>query len=460
MTLLDFPQDMYRFREGEKPLYGDFPELKKAVQWLIAQLPKEEWPIRRDIVAKRFYQSLIGEFTDVTGKGRYFDDKDLIGWYLFLGESFTDHPWNYEVIFGCRVIPILAAIGRNLDLLLTVEGFVDRAKSLLIVERAQPNGALFEILVAAAYAREGWRVTFKPAQPGVARTYDLDIEKDGKRYAVECKRMEGGEYVEQERSCMRELWKVPCLLLAKKEKRSTYLDVAFKIEIQNVPNAYLMDIVLGFIRSRKPSRLWDDAIASGVVGDLDLSAIQESLKTGYLLHPGPVFNKLLTGSYRRYDSMIAALRMKFATCPHFVDELDLAIVARWSSVSEVAIDKRARDIQAKLVEANAQLPRDVPGIIHIGFEAISGDAVELRRYDKILDRVRNFDSKGSRLEFIYCHYFAPETTPEVTWAIDETLQWMGVRKGDRPLKKGLLLLPEDEGLSRTGVHWDGRNVSK
>jgi hypothetical protein len=248
---------------------------------------------------------------------------------------------------------------------------------------------------------------------------------------------------------------VPCIELAQTEQRSTYLDIRFKIELKDVPDFYLLHRTREFVKSGMPSLLWDDDISSGVIGDLDLNPILESLKTGYLLHPGPVFQKLLTGSYRRYDSMIEAVRMKRATNPHFVDAVDLAVIARWSSLSETAIDKKARDIHAKLVEANKQLPTDIPGVIHIGFEALSGDTVEQRRYEKILDRARNFDRAGSRLEFIYCNYFAPETSPEETWAIDETVQWTGVRETDRPLPSGMLVLPEKEGPRRSGVHWDG-----
>ncbi len=43
MPLLDFPPDMYQLRPGEAPLYGPFPQLKKAVQWLISLLPEGEW---------------------------------------------------------------------------------------------------------------------------------------------------------------------------------------------------------------------------------------------------------------------------------------------------------------------------------------------------------------------------------------------------------------------------------
>jgi hypothetical protein len=144
-------------------------------------------------------------------------------------------------------------------------------------------------------------------------------------------------------------------------------------------------------------------------------------------------------------------------CPHYIEELDLAVIARWSSLSEAAIDKKARDIQAKLVEANRQLPSDIPGVIHIGFEALSGDIVEQRRYDKIVARANEFDPAGSRLEFIYCHYFAPETTPEEVWAIDETLHWISNhrRQKSRPLRDILLLFPENERPTRKGVHWDG-----
>jgi hypothetical protein len=460
MSLLtDFPPDMYCLGPGDQQLYGTFPDLRKCVQWFIAQLPEGEWPARRDAVARVFYQTLVGERIDLDPKGRFFNDRDMFGWYLFLGEAFNDHPWNYEVIYGSRVVPVLGAIGRNLELLQTVEGFVERARSIATTERSQPNGGLFEILVAAAYARAGWRVRFKPTKRG-EKTYDLDAEKNGRRFAIECKRMEGGEYHEQERARMRELWKIPCMGLAEVDQRSTYVDVRFKIELSDVPDLYLLHRTKEFVHSGLPSLLWDDDIASGVIGDLDLTPIQEVLKTDSILHPGPVFNKLLTGSYRRYDSMIEISRIKFAGCPHYVDELDLAVIARWSSHSEAAIEKKARDIQAKLVEANRQLPTDLPGVIHIGFEALAGDAVEQRRYEKIIARTDAFDPAGSRLEFIYCHYFAPEATPDEVWGFDETLHWISNyhRRNHRPLRNVMLVLPEHEG-TRRGMHWDGGGTS-
>src|SRR5438128_848653 len=117
MSRLNFPADLFHLRQGESPMYGGFSDLKQGVGYFKSLMKPEEWVARRATVAKRFYQSLIGEVDDPTGKGQYFDNRDLFDWYLFLGEAFTDHPWNYEVIYGCRVVPILAAIGSELDIL-------------------------------------------------------------------------------------------------------------------------------------------------------------------------------------------------------------------------------------------------------------------------------------------------------------------------------------------------------
>jgi hypothetical protein len=110
-----------------------------------------------------------------------------------------------------------------------MDGFKHRATDLVSKGKAQPNGPLFEMLVAGAYARAGAKVAFRPEKPGEAKSYDLDVELKGRRWAVECKRMEGGEYHEQERERMRALWKLPCFLLVQ-EAHSTMLVVNFKVD--------------------------------------------------------------------------------------------------------------------------------------------------------------------------------------------------------------------------------------
>jgi hypothetical protein len=116
------------------------------------------------------------------------------------------------------------------------------------------------------------------------------------------------------------------------------------------------------------------------------------------------------------------------------------------------VNKKARDILKRLSDANDQLPTDVAGVVHIGFEALGADMIERRRYEKILETARKFDRGMSKLEFVYCHYFAPDPSLEETWAIDETVQWLGVSP-DGPLENGQLL-PSDHDSGRAGVYWE------
>jgi hypothetical protein len=102
-------------------------------------------------------------------------------------------------------------------------------------------------------------------------------------------------------------------------------------------------------------------------------------------------------------------------------------------------------------------------VIHIGFDALSGDLVEKRRYDRIMSRVNAFHPGRSRLEYIYCHYFAPETTPDEPWAIDETVHWISNhrRQSSRPLRDVMLVLPKMKRLpGRAHIGTDSGNALK
>lgn len=449
MSQISFPKDMFHLRHGEQPLYGEQPDLRQAVDYFKSLLKEGEWEGRRAAIATRFYQSLIGERP--TEKGTYYDDRDLFGWFLFLGEAFNDHPWNYEIYYGSRVVPVLATIGHSLDILKSIDGFEDRAKRLVHNDRAQPNGLLFEMLVAAAYGRAGAKVVMRPETPGQGKSHDLDVELGGKRWAIECKRLEGGgEYAETERLRIHELWDSACAKLVKQE-RSCLLNIEFKVELNQVPDDYIFYRTGRFLNGYKTGYLWSDRVADGDFSDLSLSDLQDALKKRPIVHPSPFFTKLLTGDHKRGDSLLSMLRIRYASNPHYVKEIDLAVLNKWDSRAEAAIERKARDITKRLSDANSQLPADIPGVIHIGFDCLGKDEIEVRRYNKIINSTRDFDRGASQLEVIYCHYFSPDPTPEDVWAIDETIQWRAISQ-ERPLKPGRVLL--SDGPGRKGVYWD------
>ena len=208
MTDFEIPDDFFEF-EGERT--GDWPDsldVRRAVEWFRSGIPADEWKRRRLAAAKRMY-GLIINGTEPGESGRFFESRDSFGWYLFQAEAYIDHVWNYDPVFGSRVVPVFAAIGRNAELLRDVDGIEERIARMVGAERAQPNGPLFELLVAAAYRRAGGRVAFVPEQRGGSRKHDMDVAVDGRNYAVECKRMEISDFGEAERTRLRTLWG-PC----------------------------------------------------------------------------------------------------------------------------------------------------------------------------------------------------------------------------------------------------------
>lgn len=448
---LTIPAEAFGPPPERDELTPDNPDVRRAVDWLKSYLAPQDWLERRAAAFTRLYAAAYG-LPAQDKRGRFFDDADAFGWYLFLADAFIDHPWNYEPMFGSRVVPLFAALGRDLDLLKSVHGIDERVKRLVGPERRQPNGGVFELLVAAAYRRAGGKVAFRAERPGIAKTYDMDVSIAGSELAIECKRLETSEYDERERMRMRDLWE-PAAALAQSVQRSTFGNVSFSIPVFDVPDGYLFDKVSMWLDSGLPSLVWADEIAGGVVGEPDLEPLRKVLMTDEVLSAGTRLQELLSGKYLRHARYLQVLRAKAGMSPRYLAACDLAILLRWQSLAPSSIDAKARDVLKRLAEGNRQLPDDKPGIIHIGFEAVEGDEVERARYEKILASTGGFDPQGKPLRYVYVHYFVPESPPDEAWAFDETVHWRRISGTDpRPLASPFLVMPADV-QGRDGPHW-------
>lgn len=438
------------------PGWPDDPDLSRAVDWFISFMSADEWQSRRLAALERFLNAATGNLAeDPSGVGRFFSADDQLAWYLFLGQANLDHPTIYDFMFGSRVLPLLRSIGRSLDLLKGVDGIGQRVQRMVGAERRQPNGGLFELLVAAAYRREGAEVRFLPEQPGVKKMHDMEVRIRGQEWSVECKRMEIGEYTEKERARARELW-LPTAHEMQRRGLNVLAAVRFASELDDIPPEYLARHSIqwmsgGFLAPHR----WQDRHGAGSIGRLDMSRLRALLKTDDVALHSSRMMELLTGEYKRNAKVIQVLLAKMAENPLYVAECDQAIVLDWESHSPAAIDGKARDVLKRLADGVRQLPDNRPGVIHIGLESVDGDDVERLRYDKVIRTITNFDPQGKELEYVYVHWFAPESSPTRSEAFDETSHWSGRRPGHlRPLRDGMLVLAPDI-ATRDGVHWDG-----
>jgi hypothetical protein len=355
--------------------WEDDPDLRRAVEWLKTFITPQDWIKRREAAAVRLYKITRGLLESADDKGRFFSETDSFGWYLFLADAYLDHSWNYDPMFGSRVVPVFAAIGRNLSLLKEISGIEKRVRRLAGSEKRQPNGGLFELLVAAAYCKIGGNVTFLEERPGKSKTHDMDVLLHGQKWAVECKRMETGEYGERERARMRELWCPIADYLASLSK-SVYCNVNFKVEVCHIPEDYLVTKAQEWLATSHLPLFWNDEVGAGTIKALDLLPLQKELEKYDILASGTRLLELLSGKYVRNGNYIQLLHTKSDISPRYVSSCDIAVLLQWESSAEEAINNRARDILKKLSEATSQLPDATPGIVHIGFEAVDGERVE------------------------------------------------------------------------------------
>ena len=436
------------------PGWPENPDIRRAVDWFLTFLDPEEWKRRRFAALQHFVDAASGEVSaDPNGKGRFFDERDQFAWYLFLAQAVLDHPTIYDFTFGPRVMPIMAAIGRNFDLLQGVKGVEGRVRRMIGQEKGQPNACLFELLVAAAYTQRGADVSFLEERPGVAKTHDLDVLLDGTLWAVECKRMEGGQYTEDERTRARQLW-LPMARGFQEHNIDVYCNTRFLVELSKIPVGYFSGKVKewgagGMLRPVT----WSDALSIGEIRRLDLGPLTRALKSDDIALNSSRLYELLTGTYKPNAKIISSLNVRRAENPLYVAEFQGGTVFDWESLSPESVDAKARDVLKRLSEGNSQLPDGRPSIIHVGIEAVDGVEVERARYEKIIRNIVNFDPGTKELEYVYVTWYAPESPPNNSGAFDETCHWQAVRpRRRRPLDRGLLVLPS--GLpSRNGAHW-------
>jgi hypothetical protein len=448
----DIPDDFFEPKDGRDERWPDHPEVRRAVEWFKSSMGTTEWRARRLAVARRIYGLTING-ADPGSSGRFFDERDSFAYQLFLAEAFIDHIWNYDPIFGSRVVPVFAAIGRNFDLLQGVAGIGERVTRMIGAERAQPNGPLFELLVAAAYRRAGGQVAFVPEQRGGPRTHDMDVELHGRTYAVEGKRMETSEYGDAERQRVRQLWGPSAAHLGN-ILCSTLAQVEFLEPLADVPSDYLTRKTKSWQLAPAREFTWEDRHGRGRIKRLDLAPLRSVLETDDVLNGSTRLAELLTGRYKRHQPMISSLRVKLAENPRYVTECDYATILEWTPLAPASISGRARDVLRKVADGLGQVPADRPSVIHVGFEAVEGDAVEALRHRRIAASMKDFDPEDKPLECVYTHFFAPESPPDEGWAFDETVDVRAIRPtGPPPLQEPFLVL-EPSSEQRRGGHWE------
>lgn len=439
----------------------DDAETRRAFEWFLGFLQPAEWKARvaaidRQLDARLGKRMTLGEaqpqaYVSITD--------DQMGWYLYLVEAVLNDVRAYEPTEGARVVPLFKTIGANLEFAQRIRGVTDRIHRLLAEERNQPDGPLFELLVALVWCRNGFEVELLPERPP-ERSVDIRASKDGEHWFVECKRLQANsDYSRGEQEKWSVMWAMFQRVLIKQGLFGLF-DIVFHVELSSLPDSYLVDQLSGKLRRIKSAcTIVDNDVWRVDVSLVDYKAARRHLARYLVKYPGEQFNELIGGrreATRKFSGVVVGRyeRMGPRGSNRFLDDMNFATGAFWSCDSPVAIGRKARDIRRHLSDAVAQLPDGEKGAIHVGLETVDGPEVEVERLHRIMRSVLRFDPRGKDLQWVFCHTMQSYAPPDQGWVIDETVHRFG-RKDAQPalaVDREFAVLREEVAIEN-GAHW-------
>lgn len=432
--------------------------LRDAVAVFLGRMPPEEWKSRRQQLID-YLKSLPTDIGLDKAQSIRFQ-KDEIVWYLFLCEQTLNDSRCVDVSQQQRILPFFLGLGARLSYASSVKGLDKKIDDILSTYKSNPDGLIFEILVALSYAEKGWAVEF--LEEGTTKTPDMVARKNGNELYIECKRLvRRTEYAEQERSEFLRLWEAGKETLVKNQQW-VWMKGVFHSEVSSLPTNFLSDI----FKSKLPIStdeilLHDDADVTIYARLIDAPAVKQHMSEYCVKLGSPFFTRLLGGNWAPMNSqvtMINAVRVDYvADCEvqalgGYIDDIEWGCGFTRSFDSEVSVDKKARDILTHLARAVDQLPKDKPSFVHIAAETFEGKDVERRRTEKVINSMESFTTDRPLLGISF-HRFLANQCADKLYEFDETV--------DKFRVNGFYLkdIPENvvnpyDVVLREGQHWE------
>lgn len=438
-------------------------DIKNALDWFLGFFNDAEWHRRMRSIEDCLNLILAPKPTrkEAHTLASVSISEDRICWYLYLVHTALYAPHQYEPTQGSRILPIFKRLGMNIERVKEIKNINDRVAKLISNERAQPDSGLFELLVALNWSMNGWNnVELLNESPPVKRP-DIQCTRSGESWYVECKRLsKTSDYSESERQKWHRMWR-PLSDFLIDSQLPFLLDIIFHVELENLDDDFIKRELTGKLKLVTfPCLIISNQIWTVRVEFVDIAAARVHLKRNYVKYPSDQLNLLIAGRRDPNRGFTAAIAGKFVRIGEgggnnqFLDSISFAAGAFWHCDAPQATRKKARDIRRHLAEAVSQLPSRELCAVHIGLETLDGHPVEAERYRRICDTVFNFDARGKKLRWVYCHLFQSYAPPDQAWAIDETVYYFGNKKFRRkePLISRTVIVPAKD-TDGDGVHW-------
>ncbi len=438
------------------------PEVLLSWKWFMSLISSNEWNKRKANIEERItIKPKVGSPANVPlDKGTLLViNDDQIGWYLYLVEMWLYEPHKYELFQGARVIPIFKRFGLDFDLLMQINGIKKKVKNLIKVRKSEADALLFEILVALNWKKNGWDVSFLD-ESKTGKMPDLFAQKDENEYFIECKRQKkSSDYVYREtkkRQIM--ISHISKFLLL----NNLLLDIVFHVELESLPDTYLLDLLKSRITStKKTTKINLPGIIDISISSINLNEINDYLKEYLVRNRSPLYNFLI--GKKNMDNLSFTSGSIATTFKNLDDDAGTEYLEEIKNAYGVvckcdapdAISAKARDIKGQLHAALKQFQPNQNVIVHIGMETFDGPEVERKRLDKIVNTMEELGVRGNDLEWMFLHFFQSYSTPQEVWVFDETVKAISnsLLETPCPLRSRFLVVGNETNIDNV-EHWD------
>jgi hypothetical protein len=443
---------------GERDVMAD-AILRAGIAPFLDRLSGAEWEARRARIISAL--KVVDQGNELAKAKSIRVQDDEIVWYLYLCLQALEDPFCMDGSQVARAAPFFAGIGERWVYADRVKGLGKKIEEVLRHKRKDPDGLLFEILVALAYAEAGWEVELLDERPP-AKTPDMLVKMGEIELYVECKRLARRTgYAEKERNDFLCLWDASKHVLAELG-RWVWFKGVFHVEISTLPRDFLCAIFKNSLPiGNEECIIYDGPEATIQARPIDQQKVQTHLTKWRVKANSAVLSQLLGGDWAPLNSSVSILKLvrtsEVADCEApvlgtYIDEIGWACGFTRDFDSAISIDKKAKDVTKHLSDAVQQVPIDRPSIIHIAAETLEGTDVERLRTQKVMATVEDF-IMGKPVVAVRFHRFLANQTVDKLWEFDETVERF-CRNGFPDNLLPLNVVVPTTTKMRSGSHWN------
>ena len=389
------------------PVTGTIDEnLAEAMERLLSRVPRSWWREQQSL-AEEAQRNAVLDPLRLCGrerKGPDFTRLHKYAYYLSVADCHLKKEPLLDIYTAARAVPQIYYLGASIESLRNVDGASRKIRELWRAPSTETDSRIFELLVAAAFARMGHEVSF--IEETAEKSPDLRLHDKPIPIVVECKRKQPlNEYEEKEFSIIEEVFSILC---DEQEELGLIgeLAIGFKEELVGVSAANIIQDIRGITKS-----LSTYATKETGWGTIDLKPVPLSTTFEPTRLYSPDFLKSVFGIDLQTDEFDGICAVVKNNQFPIVDRAELPFLMRWTSNSKIAFEKKLRTVMSLWIEAVGQIPTGEAGLIYIAYEEGHRPSLADARTDAIRDLCHDiyFNRRAISVPMTVISRFLPNT---------------------------------------------------